>query len=502
VHGRSFKLTLLGLALALLAGAAWVQSRLNHDRQQMGLTRVQPLSNAPPALAFTTLALGGFRGLIADALWVRMMDLQDEGKYFEMVQLADWITKLQPHLTTVWIVQAWNMAFNISVKFKGTDNGAYPDRWRWVKAGVDLLRDEALRYNPKQPLLYRELAGLFHFKIGMDMDDAHFYYKSKWIQAMTAVLGSGRPDWDTLIHPQTADQKRRATILEQEYKLNPVFMKQVDDTYGPLDWRLPETHAIYWAMLGMKKCTTGDLMPLRRMIYQSLQLAFKRGRLIVDKSQHTYLYAPNLDIIDKVNQSYLTMLKEDKNFRDNIRNAHKNFLKDAVYFLYEHGRRPEAQKWFNYLCQTYPKAPLLYYHPKSLPGTLTLDQYAIRRVTEDVGETSNVRVTSGVEGLLDQAFLNAAMGQDADAENYMLFARRVYDDYQKRIPKLARVRIGLPKFEALRDEELKRLLNPATGRLSPELIAQLRTNLQLPAPTNAPPAQAPATNAPPAQPQK
>ena len=105
----------LSLIVALLAGAGLVQQSLNRDRDQLGLTRVQPLENAPPVLAFTTVALGGFRGLISNALWKRATDLQDEDKFFEMAQLADWITKLEPHFVQVWLVQAWNMAYNISV---------------------------------------------------------------------------------------------------------------------------------------------------------------------------------------------------------------------------------------------------------------------------------------------------------------------------------------------------------------------------------------------------
>lgn len=488
---RTYKTALIGLALAFLAGVGFMQARLNQARLRMGLTRVEPLENAPPVLAFTTVALGGFRGLIANALWVRMMDLQDEDRFFEMVQLADWITKLQPHLTTVWIVQAWNMAYNISVKFKDSSPGQFPDRWRWVRAGIELLRDQALKYNPKEPLLYRELAGFFHHKIGQDMDDAHRYYKEQWIVAMTAALGSGRPDWEALVHPKTAEQLQRVRALAEQYKLDPAEMKRVDDTYGPLDWRLPETHAIYWAMVGMEKCTSGDLMPLRRMIYQSMQLAFQRGRLIEEKAHHAFMFAPNLDIIAKVNQSYEDMLKQDEKNRDNIHNAHKNFLKDAVYFLYEHNRRAEATQWFKYLCDNYRTAPLLYTDDKSLPGTLTVDEYAIRRVTEDVSETSNIRVTSALTGLLRQYYLNLAMGEDGDAENYALFARRVYENFEKKIPRIAEVRVGMPKFKDLQDDVLKRLLDPEQSPLGPELIGALRTRLNLPAPT---------TNAPPAQP--
>ena len=134
MSGRLKNVLLLLLAAVLLVGAGFVQQSLNRDRDRLGLTRVEPLENAPPVLAFTTVALGGFRGLISNALWMRATDLQDEDKFFEMAQLADWITKLEPHFVQVWLVQAWNMAYNISVKFKEISPGQFPDRWRWVKA--------------------------------------------------------------------------------------------------------------------------------------------------------------------------------------------------------------------------------------------------------------------------------------------------------------------------------------------------------------------------------
>ena len=103
-------------------------------------------------LAFTTVALGGFRGLISNLLWIRANDLQIDDKFFEAAQLADWITDLEPHFAQVWAFQAWNMAYNISVKFKENAPGDYSDRWRWVQRGIELLRDEGLRYNPDERL--------------------------------------------------------------------------------------------------------------------------------------------------------------------------------------------------------------------------------------------------------------------------------------------------------------------------------------------------------------
>ena len=46
----------LVLVVSLVAGS-WMQSRLNHDRESLGLTRTTIISNAPPVLAFTTVAL-------------------------------------------------------------------------------------------------------------------------------------------------------------------------------------------------------------------------------------------------------------------------------------------------------------------------------------------------------------------------------------------------------------------------------------------------------------
>ncbi|HKI68408.1 MAG TPA: hypothetical protein VKA67_02380, partial [Verrucomicrobiae bacterium] len=351
MSSRSKKILLLLLAVALLAGIAPVQNSMNDDRERLGLTRIEPLENAPPVLAFTTVALGGFRGLIANVLWIRASKLQDDDKFFEMAQLADWITKLEPHFVQVWIEQAWNMAYNISVKFKN-----FSDRWRWVQHGISLLRDEGLRYNPDSLLMYRELAWFFQHKMGENLDDANMYYKSHWAKDMTEILGGGRPDFAALINPQTEKQRKDGEILRDKYKLDPQFMKEVDERYGPLDWRLPDAHAIYWAALGLRKATQNpvrvhqdDLITLHRVIYQSMNASVIRGWLVDNPFTKTFDFGPDLDIIPKTNKAYEDAIEEDAKNRENIKTAHRNFLRDAVYLLYENDRVPEAQKWFDYL---------------------------------------------------------------------------------------------------------------------------------------------------------
>ena len=341
---KLFRPCLIATMVVLLILVSFFQRSMNHDRQALGLTRLDPLENAPPVLAFTTVALGGFRGLIANALWMRATDLQDEGKYFEMVQLSDWITKLQPKITTVWYHLAWNMAYNISVKFQD-----HKDRWQWVQKGIELLRDEGLVYNPKETLLYRELSWFFQHKMGQDLDDAHLYYKGAWIQLIENALGKGPQEYHTLMQSKDPADNARLSEFEKKFRMDSKVMLQVDEKYGPLDWRLPEAHAIYWAYLGLEVAKDDQKMTLRRSIYQSMQLAFQRGRLIENEFTGTYEFGPNLSLIEKVNAAYEQMKIEQPDMADHIGTGHRNFLREAVYFLYTHSRIKEARKWFSYL---------------------------------------------------------------------------------------------------------------------------------------------------------
>ncbi len=240
MNSRAKKILCLLLAAGFLFGAGRVQNSLNHDRDTLGLTRGAVLKNAPPMLAFTTVALGGFRGLISNFLWIRANDLQQDDKFFEAAQLANWITDLEPTYASVWQFQAWNMAYNISVKFKD-----FPDRWRWVERGIELLRDDGLRYNPNSVDIHRELAWFFQHKMGQNLDDANMYYKSQWALEMKPFFGPNGTNLDQLLNPQTPEEKTNALVLREKFKIDPVFAEKVNQESDTLNWRLPEAHAIY-----------------------------------------------------------------------------------------------------------------------------------------------------------------------------------------------------------------------------------------------------------------
>ena len=237
---------LIASAAALtLAGALNV--RLLEQRSTAHLTQAPPTQNMPPAVAFTTVALGGFRGVLADVLWMRAGTLQDEGRYFELVQLSDWIAKLQPRVPAIWAYHAWNMAYNLSALMPTP-----AERWRWVRNGIALLRDEALPANPGSPRLHQELAWLFLHKLGSGQDSAAAYYRAQW----AAEVDAGA------------------------VPLDPALVRQIETQLGPLDWRTPQAQAIYWATAGLPFARTPfDDLSLRRMVYQSLLQRIALGEL-------------------------------------------------------------------------------------------------------------------------------------------------------------------------------------------------------------------------------
>jgi hypothetical protein len=389
------------------------------------------------------------------------------------------------------------MAYNISVKFKDFD-----DRWRWVRKGVVLLRDDGLRFNPNETLIYRELAWFFQHKMGANLDDAHMVYKQEWANEMAKVFATNTPNVSELINPQTEDQKRRAQLLRDTYKMDPVFMKEVDERYGPLEWRLPEAHAIYWAAVGLKKAQdhpekikADDLITLRRAIYQSMQLSFQRGRLILNPFARQFEFGPNLAIIPKVSEAYEQAAVDDKANAEHILRAHRNFLRDAVYFLYSHNRVSEAAKWYRYMGERYPDKTIIDGDTNSFPRNVTLDRYVFDRMQVDINETDVNRVRSDIEGLLVNSYTSLAVGEDDRAAGFKLLAKQIHLSFMSRV-KESEMRVGLPPFESIDATIRTRLLDPNEG-MPFEMRAALRSRLGLSA-EEAPPPSPATTNAPPA----
>ena len=427
---------LLLAALLGLWGAARLHEQLWDYRARHQLLPAAPLENAPPLMAFTTVALGGFRGLIADLLWLRTIRLQQEGRVFEIAQLADWITKLEPHFTTVWAFQAWNMAYNISVLFPDAEN-----RWRWVHNGIRLLRDEGLRYNPRNPNLYKELGWLYQHKIGYIMDSAHPFYKRKLAETMQAVLHGAR----LAPHPNDTDLQR----LREEFKLDPALMRQLDAEYGPFDWRLPETHAIYWAWRGRQAAPgTPGARACDQMMFQCVSAAFRQGRLDFDPATDLYVTTPRLDLLPQAMKTYEEAIA--RNDEPGFRAVYANFLGEAIIILHSYGREAQAREIYQQVLRQYPDVDRTISYDDFISATFVAMQ-------KNAGDLPPPDAVAVVEGLFFQACRRKAAGDSANAAEDERRARGFWDLYmQARASEDHRLRTGLPDLDILRQQAERR----------------------------------------------
>ncbi len=431
---RSACRLMMPILAALLGvwGAARVGARLVRERDRLAPAGGAALADAPPAMAFVTVALGGFRGLIADLLWLRALHLQEGGRFFELAQLADWIAKLQPQFTAVWSFQAWNMAYNISVLFPDPDH-----RWRWVNNGIRLLRDEGLRFNPRQPALYRDLGWLYQHKIGFLMDSAHAVYKRRLATEMQAALGGGRPP--------PAGAPASAVVAGLGLGLDPAVMARVDAVYGPLDWRLPDTLALYWAWRGRQLSLDGLAPPDRgcdQMIYQCLVSLFRRGRLAFDPATDRYLTTPNLALLPGVQKAFEEMLARHPEalFRD----VHASFLGEAVVLLAGYGETDAARALYADLAGRYGAG-------QAVPPFEAFVETSLAWMARPESDVTPDHAVAVVEGLFVQAVRSAAAGAADRAAASERRAREFWDGYmQARQGDDHRQRTGLPPIDELR----------------------------------------------------
>ncbi|HNR93005.1 MAG TPA: hypothetical protein PKM67_05525 [Kiritimatiellia bacterium] len=416
-------LLLAAVGLILLAGAR--HEELRRLKMEYEFTLVDPVENASPLVAFTTVALGGFRGLAADALWLRATRLQDEGRYFELVQLSNWITQLEPGFGPVWAFHAWNLAYNISVKYSEAE-----DRWRWVQSGIQLLRDKGLVYNPASAELYRELAWIFHHKVSGVTDQAHWFYKQQWADEMERALGGATPDFEAL--------ETRADALDR-YRLEPAFMQQVENTYGPLDWRLPQAHAIYWAAKGRPFARGFYEVALDRIIFDSLAEAFRRGKLFRDDERGVFINSPNLDLLPRVQAAYAKALA-DYPEEDSIRRGHENFLREAIMIIYSHNRVRQARELFADLKERYG----------SHIEADTLEEFIPAATADFLDKRAPREALPLIEGALYQSALWSALGEADLAAGHRQLAKLYWDHFMESAVSEEWIeRMALPPLEEL-----------------------------------------------------
>lgn len=569
------------IAGVLLIAAGAQLDYIGSQRQAMGLTMDTHLEKAPPSLVFASVAMGAFRGLVVDILWMRADKLKEDGQFFDARQLAEWITMLQPRFASVWEFQAWNMAYNISVAIPASQP---EQRWRWVKNGYELLRDKGIPLNPKATDLYRELGRILQHKIGGVSDDAHEYYKLQMVEALEPLLqsqdnGLGRESeeyYEALIRAPVAwnemeadpnvapfiqalrkadeafanadgkefvasylslrqnaqrfkptasevldsfrtspaikkfDIFAKAYQLRHEWKLEPALMKEVNQTYGPIDfsdpnhhfpmdWRNADSHAIYWAVKALQIVAQNEGRQIKmsetntdRIVVHSLQNLFRNGKITVlqgpaesagdantasgpaqPQMREDIFLTPDLRMFDSYDKAALAIIRKHKEAGEkewgpleSLRTGHRNMLKNAVMSFYQAGIKGYALIIYNELRKLYPDI-------EEFHGSL--DEYVEIRFRDELDSLAIQDATEMIITTLMEAYFRLAIHEDNEAAIRERLAQQVYDYYIAKYED-PQFRIDLPPMHVLKYIALGQFQNndmyPAYVR--DDLIARIK----------------------------
>jgi hypothetical protein len=221
------------MAAGVTASGTMVPRLLQKAQEQELRYTADPVEGAPPIVALGT-AIGALRGIIADYLWIKLQSRKEQGLFYEAMADADLITKLQPRFAEVWGFHGHNMAYNISVLTNTPE-----ERWAWVNAGIDLVRNRGLRYNPNDLGLNKELAFWFAHKIDGVADDAHLHYKRELAREWHFLLGAppmGQQEREAWLR-QVADAPDSIQALEAQHPQVKALEEALTRELSPFDRR-------------------------------------------------------------------------------------------------------------------------------------------------------------------------------------------------------------------------------------------------------------------------
>lgn len=293
-------------------------------------------------IAYSSVLLGGFKGVIADILWLRLTDLQSDHKLLELLELSELVTQLEPHIPEVWTFHAWNLSYNISLLATNQE-----DKWNWVTRGIELLRDKGLEINPNDPTIALELAWIFQHKIGTKGADKNGgYFRTEWVKEISPYLTeNGAIPQSTSI---------MAAELEECFKLDINTMLQIENTFGKIDWRSPYAYSLYWGWIAKKANHKDSVLRSTRMIYTSAaKLALDAGKIIGNPLEENWSYSasPDFSLLDNTHSYiYDCMYLFDA---PGIRNMYAGLTWTICNLYFQNNKKQEAEIIYNKLCSSF-----------------------------------------------------------------------------------------------------------------------------------------------------
>ena len=174
------------------------------------------------------------------------------------------------------------------------------------------------------------------------------------------------PELASLVLEQLVPHLQRR-VLEDHYRMEPAKMLEVMKTYGPLDWRHPQSHGIYWSEQGVavsrslaQREDTNELMLVRGRLMMLLDL-MRTGRVEYDPvtNRVDLLADPRFArSFEQAIQEAFALIASDEGVtagefgtaeESDLFATYERFLDLATTLSYLYGDQPEAERYFTLL---------------------------------------------------------------------------------------------------------------------------------------------------------
>lgn len=313
----------------------------------------------------------------------------------------------------------------------------------WLQSFADAADtlEQLAEENPEAGELHEQLLGLTDGQGGFSIlrrYETHRAMRTSIFRGRaTASMGPRNLAFADLIDdPKFADAWEpllahiRKRVLIDEYNMEPARMIRYTRKYGPMDWRHPASHALYWSARGVEESLTRwsmetksdyDFINTDRITIQALQELYRSGDVyfnffdsIAGDGSRAFQLAPNAAFVE----TYGNILEEliSRSWADNAKRPYRvysagyeNFLRDAVRFFYRRGQKDMARKYYNEL-GSYPGQNI---HSRffKVDTEIPLDQFVLRELQEDRIRSPYVMV-SEVVASLQGAYVGGLLGGD------------------------------------------------------------------------------------------
>lgn len=251
------------------------------------------------------------------------------------------------------------------------------------------------------------------------------------------------PDWAT---PQdiaaTLAFVRRKTITGDELNMDPQTMLRLAERFGPIDWRHPSAHTLYWSQLGLERLKADEGRAVdneintKRNVLNALQTLARSGQVIYQadekpgQSYITYLPAWNFWLAyDDYFQS--DVVADPRRSSEAIEEAfgpgHRNQMDSAIADAYTFGDQSSAQQLYTRMHDRFAGTEFAAHYESPI------SDFAFQQLSESIDQPA---VTRGlIVGLITQSITNREVyRRPREAQTQFATARRLFDEYRRLNP--------------------------------------------------------------------